>query len=82
VRVSFIVLNSDDKLKTFDAIENWCFVWIIRKAPCRFVVFNELLWRFGMFIEIRFHTRKMLHMNLVLLRVFIKRYYAPNSLVL
>jgi len=43
VRVSFIALNSDDKLKTFHAIGNWCFVWIISRAPYRFVVFRRIV---------------------------------------
>jgi len=110
VRVSFIVLNSDDKLKTFSAIENWCFIWIISRAAYRFVVFRrivvevryfmyvcpciiyenderyqldatilfiiinkhvELFMRLGIVIELRFHTRKMLCMNIVFFTDFI-----------
>jgi hypothetical protein len=43
VRVSFNALNSDEKLKTFHAIENLCFVWIISRAPYRFVVFRRIV---------------------------------------
>jgi len=78
VRVSFIVLNSDDKLKTFDAIENWCFVWIISRAPYRFVVFKRIV------MEVRYVYRTSFPFaeNVTRELSFLNRFFAPNSLVL
>jgi hypothetical protein len=78
VRVSFIVLNCDDNWKTFDAIENWCFVWIISRAPYRFVVFKRIV------MEVRYVYRTSFPYaeNVTHQLSFRNRFLAPNSLVL
>lgn len=78
MRVSFIVLNSDEKLKTFLAIENWCFVWIIIRAAYRFVVFRRIV------MEVRYiyGTSFPYAENVTHEHSFLYRFYASNSLVL
>lgn len=78
MRVSFIVLNSDDKLNTFGAIENWCFVWIIDIAPYRFVVFKRVV------MEVRYVYRTSFPFaeNVTDELSFLDRFFTPNSLVL
>jgi len=36
-------MTSDDKLKAFDTIDSWCFMFILITIPYDFILFNRIL---------------------------------------